>query len=34
VALELEYVHRRSLAFDLWILVRTIPAVLSQRGAY
>jgi exopolysaccharide production protein ExoY len=34
VLLELEYVRRRSLALDLWILIRTVPVVLSQRGAY
>lgn len=34
VLLEHEYLRRRSLALDLSILVRTIPAVLSRRGAY
>jgi exopolysaccharide production protein ExoY len=34
VTLDLEYVRRRSLAFDVWILIRTVPAVLSQRGAF
>lgn len=34
VRLDLEYIQRRSLAFDLWILLRTVPAVLSSRGAY
>ena len=34
IALDLEYVRRRSLRFDLWILLKTIPAVLSRRGAY
>lgn len=34
VELDLFYVERRSLAFNLSILVRTIPAVLSGRGAY
>jgi len=32
--LDLEYVRRRSLAFDLWILFRTIPAVIERKGAY
>jgi len=32
--LDLEYVDRLSLALDLEILARTIPAVLSARGAY
>lgn len=31
--LDLEYVGRQSLAVDLWILARTIPVVLSTRGA-
>lgn len=34
VRLDLEYIQRRSLAFDLWILLRTVPAVLSSHGAY
>ena len=33
VALDLEYLRRRSLLFDLWILLVTIPVVLSRRGA-
>jgi len=32
--LDLEYVDRRSFHLDLSILLRTIPAVLSARGAY
>src|SRR5881394_2039595 len=32
--LDLEYVDRLSLRLDLEILARTIPAVLSARGAY
>jgi exopolysaccharide biosynthesis polyprenyl glycosylphosphotransferase len=31
--LDLEYVRRRSLLFDLQILVQTVPAVISGRGA-
>jgi lipopolysaccharide/colanic/teichoic acid biosynthesis glycosyltransferase len=31
--LDIEYVGRQSLALDLWILARTIPVVLSTRGA-
>ncbi len=34
VALDLEYIERRSFWLDLRILIRTIPAVLSGRGAY
>lgn len=31
--LDLEYVRSHSFALDLWILVKTIPVVLSTRGA-
>jgi lipopolysaccharide/colanic/teichoic acid biosynthesis glycosyltransferase len=31
--LDLEYIERWSLSLDLWILLRTIPAALSGRGA-
>jgi len=31
--LDLEYVARQSLALDLWILLKTIPVVLSTHGA-
>ena len=34
VELDLYYVRNFSLALDLWILVKTIGAVLSRRGAY
>ena len=33
VATDLLYIQRRSLALDVVILARTIPAVLSRRGA-
>ena len=33
IKLDAEYVGRRSLWLNLWILVRTIPVVLSARGA-
>jgi lipopolysaccharide/colanic/teichoic acid biosynthesis glycosyltransferase len=32
--MDLEYVDRRSLSLDLSILLRTVPAVLSGKGAY
>lgn len=32
--LDIAYMRNRSLRLDLWIFVRTIPAVLKQRGAY
>lgn len=34
LCLDVEYVHRRSFWFDVWILLRTIPAVLFGKGAY
>jgi lipopolysaccharide/colanic/teichoic acid biosynthesis glycosyltransferase len=33
IELDVEYVRRRSVAFNVWIIVRTVPAVLSTRGA-
>jgi lipopolysaccharide/colanic/teichoic acid biosynthesis glycosyltransferase len=33
VELDLDYVKRRSLWLNVWILLRTVPAVLSLRGA-
>jgi lipopolysaccharide/colanic/teichoic acid biosynthesis glycosyltransferase len=33
IELDVEYVRRRSVLLNLWILVRTVPAVLSMRGA-
>ena len=34
MALDLEYIRRQSLWLNLVILARTIPAVLTGRGAY
>jgi lipopolysaccharide/colanic/teichoic acid biosynthesis glycosyltransferase len=34
VRLDVEYADRRSLALNLWILARTVPAVLGARGAW
>lgn len=34
VELDLDYVHQRSLRTDVKLLLKTIPAVLSGRGAY
>jgi lipopolysaccharide/colanic/teichoic acid biosynthesis glycosyltransferase len=31
--LDLDYVHSQSLGLDLWILAKTVPVVLSTRGA-
>jgi lipopolysaccharide/colanic/teichoic acid biosynthesis glycosyltransferase len=33
IELDLEYVRRRSLLLNVWILLRTVPAVLSLKGA-
>ena len=34
VALDLDYIHRRSLRLDVSLLLQTVPAVLTGRGAY
>ena len=34
IALDVYYTRRRTLLFDLWILVRTPLAVLRGRGAW
>jgi lipopolysaccharide/colanic/teichoic acid biosynthesis glycosyltransferase len=33
IALDVEYIRRRSVWLNVWILLRTMPAVLSMRGA-
>lgn len=33
VAIDLDYVRRRSMVFDLLIILRTVPALLTARGA-
>ncbi len=33
VQLDLTYINKRSLFFDIWILLKTIPAVIHGRGA-
>jgi lipopolysaccharide/colanic/teichoic acid biosynthesis glycosyltransferase len=33
IQLDVIYIRRRTLVFDLWILARTVHAVLSGRGA-
>jgi lipopolysaccharide/colanic/teichoic acid biosynthesis glycosyltransferase len=34
VRLDIEYLERRSFGFDLVILLRTVAALVQQRGAY
>jgi lipopolysaccharide/colanic/teichoic acid biosynthesis glycosyltransferase len=34
IALDLQYIEQGSLWLDLTILIKTIPAVLTMRGAY
>jgi exopolysaccharide biosynthesis polyprenyl glycosylphosphotransferase len=34
VQLDVQYILRRSLWTDIWLLLRTIPAVILRRGAY
>ena len=33
IAMDVDYARRRSVRLNLWILVRTVPAVLTTRGA-
>ena len=33
IRLDVDYVHRRTVWLNLWILLRTVPAVLFARGA-
>lgn len=33
VQIDAEYVKKRSILFDLWIILKTIPAILTGRGA-
>lgn len=33
VKMDAQYVKRRSLLYDIWIMLKTIPAILSGRGA-
>lgn len=32
--LDLDYLRRRSLKLDLWIVLHTLPAVIARKGAY
>jgi lipopolysaccharide/colanic/teichoic acid biosynthesis glycosyltransferase len=34
IALDIQYTHRRSLWLDLYILLKTLPAILSADGAW
>jgi len=34
IRLDIEYAHRRTLWLNLWILARTVPAVVGARGAW
>jgi len=34
VKLDIQYIEKQNLWFDLWVLIKTIPAVLKARGAY
>lgn len=33
VKMDADYVKRRSIFYDLWLIVKTVPAVISGRGA-
>ncbi len=34
VRLDMQYIHSQNIVTDVWILLKTIPAVLMGRGAY
>jgi lipopolysaccharide/colanic/teichoic acid biosynthesis glycosyltransferase len=34
VSIDLDYIQRRSLRLDLWIMLRTIPVMLTGEGGY
>lgn len=34
VEMDLQYIEKRSILLDLWIIMSTIPAVILKRGAY
>ncbi|MCJ2178942.1 sugar transferase [Novosphingobium album (ex Hu et al. 2023)] len=34
VAMDVSYIARKSLAFDAWLLCKTVPAVVFARGSY
>ena len=34
VRMDMAYIRRRTLFHDLWILVKTVPAVILRRGAW
>ncbi|MGE5328036.1 MAG: sugar transferase [Deltaproteobacteria bacterium] len=34
IKLDLEYIAKRSLVYDIWIILKTIPVVFQARGAY
>jgi len=34
VRLDLQYIHSQNIATDIWIILKTIPAVLTGKGAY
>jgi len=34
VRMDRHYIHNQSLWLDLWLLLKTIPAVVGGRGAY
>ncbi|MGO4166213.1 sugar transferase [Novosphingobium sp. YAF33] len=34
VTMDVAYVGRKSVAFDLWLMAKTLPAVLAAKGSY
>ena len=34
VELDMEYIRRRSFWYELWLILLTVPAVITGRGAF
>jgi lipopolysaccharide/colanic/teichoic acid biosynthesis glycosyltransferase len=34
IMLDLEYIEKRGVLFDVWLLVKTVPVLLTAKGAY
>ena len=34
VELDIEYIEKQSISYDLYLIFKTIPAVVTGRGAY
>jgi lipopolysaccharide/colanic/teichoic acid biosynthesis glycosyltransferase len=34
VELDLDYIHEEGFLYDIWLMIKTVPAVLLGKGAY